>query len=231
MGHSATRITLAEAQNYGPILACPWDVSPSHILHLLRQAYRAGQPIGLDTEFSHDLQLSPAFRALPLLWSLGIPGHEVVGAKNRRVARRAVLHPSVMEDFRAWFESDHPKILHNASVDLHVLHNAGFTCAAVQDTLPLSRYLHPDRKDHSLKWHIEHTLGYRTVGEYRDLFFRYKLGKRGLPTKQREPIPLVDIIPDPSVRHQDHHSLWPTLLQYAALDAKATVELWQELRA
>lgn len=219
---------VTDPENFGPVYACPWDVPPSFILTLLRRAYRKGYPVGVDTEFDHDLQLSPAFRALPLLWSLGIPLGDAFHA-GAPLATRVVLAPEALPEFQVWFRSDHTKVFHNAGVDLHVLHNAGYVVEHVQDTLSASRYLHPHRKLHGLKWHIEHTLGYRGMDSYKHNFFRPKLGVNGQLLKTTEAIPLQSIIPGvhPSWAGPVH-PLWDRLKRYASLDAKATVELWMK---
>lgn len=184
---------------------------------MLRAAYRAKLPVGLDTEFAtDDIRRSNAFRASTHLITLGIPTLGAL-AKGVPVAHRVVLGRGAFSALGGWFASDHKKLLYNAPSDLHTLANDGIHLANWRDLLPFSRYVAPDHKDHSLKYHIQHTLGYVGQGEYRDNFYRPVLGVNGQPTKAREPIPLREIVPD--------HPLWEKLVEYAALDSKATVEL------
>ena len=215
----------SQAESYGPILSVgtqdPADVDAEVVLELLRAAYRRGDAIGLDTEYvTDDLQRSNCHRAIVHLVSLGIPEptHITQSATGLPVATRVVISGRALQHFRKWFASDHKKVLYNAPADLHALETTGITVANWEDLLGLSRYLAPDHKDHSLKWHIQHSLGYRGEGEYKEHFYTFKIGKKGLPTKQRVPIRLAEIVPG--------HPLWEKLKVYAALDAKATVELY-----
>lgn len=219
-------LSLADAENWGEIITCctgdAGDVSPEVVLGLLREAYRLKRPIGLDTEFQiDDIKRSPVHRAAIHLWSLGIP------TSARRagglVAQRVVLGAEAIGCMEAWLRSDHAKLLYLAPADLHPMANAGVELGGWQDLFPFSRYLRPDFKHHGLKWHITNTLGYVGQGEYKDSFYRARIGVKGNPTKQREPIPLAELVPG--------HPLWAKMKAYAALDAKATVELayvWAE---
>lgn len=215
------RLTPAEAENYGDIWIVgtgdPGDVPVEQVLEALRVAARAGLPAGLDTEYTSDLSKSNYSRAQVRVASIGIPEPGVCRSDRCPVAQRVVVQSGALQHFARWLESSHTKLLYNAPADLHALGSLGLTVSGWQDLLPLSRYLAPDHKDHSLKYHIQRTLGYQGQGEYRDHFFRCKTGVKGQPTKSREAIPLGDIV--------FGHPLWSTLVRYASLDAKATVEL------
>lgn len=213
-------LSLEQAEHWGQILTCGTgdaeDVAPEVILGLLRDAYRSGAPVGLDTEFStDDIDRSGAYRAVVQLMSLGIPGD--ARRSEAPVAQRVVLGSGALPAFDRWLQSDHTKLLYNAPADLHPIQNAGLTLNAWHDIFPFSRFLRPDSKTHGLKFHIQYTLGYAGLGEYADNFYRFKVGAKGLPTKKREPIPLAELVPG--------HPLWARMKAYAALDAKATVEL------
>lgn len=220
-------LTLEEAENWGDVWTVgtgdTGDVPAEQVLEALRTAYRAKLPVGLDTEFiTDDIDRNGAHRSLVHVLSLGIPA-PAVSVRAGPVAQRVVVGSGGLAAFRTWFASPHTKLLYNAPADLHPLLNMGYPVDAWSDLLPLSRYLNSDHKDHSLKFHIQNTLGYRGQGEYKENFYRHKIGAKGLPTKAREPVPLVEIVPG--------HPLWEKLKVYAALDAKATVELFLTWRA
>lgn len=222
-------LTLSEAESYGPVLSAgtgdPGGVDPEQILELLRVAYRAGLAVGVDTEYlTDDLQRSNCHRARVHIASLGLPKDIRLVRRGDMVpvAARVVLGAAALPAFHRWFASDHKKVLYNAPADLHALAESGVVVGNWEDLLGLSRYLAPDHRDHSLKWHIQHSLGYVGQGEYKQNFYTFKIGVKGQTTKQRVPIPLAEIVPG--------HPLWEKLKVYAALDAKATVELYYKWR-
>lgn len=220
-------LTLEEAENWGDVWTVgtgdTGDVDAEVVLDALRTAYRAKLPVGLDTEFiTDDIDRNGAYRSLVHVASLGIPNLACT-VRSGPVAQRVVIAASALPKFAAWLASPHTKLLYSAPSDLHPLANVGLSVSGWQDLLPLSRYLNSDHKDHSLKFHIRNTLGYGGQGEYKENFYRHKIGAKGLPTKAREPVPLVEIVPG--------HPLWEKLKVYAALDAKATVELFLTWRA
>lgn len=218
-GAQSPQLTPVEAENWGDVwtvgTGADSDVPVEQVLEALRECARAGLPAGLDTEYTSDLSKSNYSRARVHVASLGIPGETL--CMGLPVAQRVVVDRSAIHLFARWLGSKHPKLLYNAPADLHALENMGLQVATWHDLLPLSRYLAPDHKDHSLKYHIQHTLKYQGQGEYRDHFYRFKLGAKGQVTKAKEPIPLSELVPG--------HPQWPKLVSYAALDAKATVEL------
>jgi len=76
------------------------------------------------------------------------------------------------------------------------------------DTLLMSRLLDPTRGRHSLKQLMVSRLGWQPVGEYRELFSRPRIGKRGQELKTRDPIPPEELEDSP---------LWPIYVDYATL--------------
>jgi DNA polymerase-1 len=149
--------------------------------------------------------------------------------------------------FRKWLESDWPKVGHNfTTFDAHIFENHGIRVGGViGDTLRISRLCNSTKETpHDLKSQGYIKFGYG-VGSYQELFSRpgrlapkthevEKQGRpKGIPTltvvgtvdrvswseARRELIPLSTVPEQYPQRLQ-------TLIDYASLDAKITLELW-----
>jgi DNA polymerase I-like protein with 3'-5' exonuclease and polymerase domains len=209
-------------------------------------------PFGIDTETEgvDPRSESPCGRGRIVCWSIAWPDFRLgTHPRGFNLARRAFLWADQLHVFKDWLE-DHrvPKVGHNIfSFDRHVFLNAGINLRGiVGDTLRMSRFLNADKgAEHGLKSLMERVLGYRPVGEYRQLFSRHraapvtdqgevtetwrKVAGYRVPTVIGGPVQRVyesqELIPLSEIP-RDYPWLLPTLYDYASLDAKATLELF-----
>jgi DNA polymerase I-like protein with 3'-5' exonuclease and polymerase domains len=138
------------------------------VRRLLGVAYRAGWPVGVDTETEgcDPKKQSPYENARIVVWSLGIPT-DARGSRGQRLAQRVLLLPVDLAPLRAWLEGPAPKILHNRLYDRHAFRNAGILLAGDHDSADLHRLVDPEGK-HGLKELMGRLLGYTPVCEFTD---------------------------------------------------------------
>lgn len=171
------------------------------------------------------------------------------------LAQRAYIPVEYLEYFRPWLESKtHRKVGHNIwRFDRHIFYNHGIDLGGiVGDTLRMSQMLYNVKGyDHGLKALARRYLGYE-MRDYDDLFSRPKPGKvksykrvsfrmpgktsvvqlrswfggecQAIQWGSKELIPLDELA-------RDYPSRLETLVDYASLDAKATLELYYVLAA
>ncbi len=210
-------------------------------------------PYGLDCETVgvDPTAESPVGKGEIVCWSLAWVD-PALGSHPERgtpVGRSAFLWADALKPFSDWLRSS-PVLGHNLfSFDRHMFANNGINLGAiVGDTLRMAKLLDADSHDNSLKSWIKRAFDYG-VGDYKDLFSRRKPGVLDdtpecratwrkldgyrVPTlvgtssqrfsSQRDLIPLDTIA-------TDYPELLPVLHEYAALDAKGTLELYFLLR-
>lgn len=213
-------------------------------------------PYGVDTETVgvDPTEESPVGRGKIVCWSLAWVDPTLGTHPERRtpLARSAFLWESSLEPFMGWLTGS-SVVGHNVfSFDRHVFANHGITLGGVHaDTLRMAKLLDANSKDNDLKSWMGRAFGYTPVGDYEELFSHRKClgtedygdGRRPSYRKVGEVprVPTVvggnasrlgagrQLIPLDRVRTDFPHLL-PTLQRYAALDAKATLELYFLLR-
>jgi len=227
-------------------------VGPELVGWLVDKLRRSSEPVGLDTEtVGVDPKLeSPVGRGQVVCWSLSTltekPHPRLPGV---RLGTRLFLWGEALEAFKSWFEStEHPKVGHNLfGFDTHVLANHGIRLSGILgDTLRLSKFLDPVKSvQHDLKSRMKWTLGYPGVGEFKEIFRRPAILRRSRVIKRDRysveldrptlliagEYPKISFksftpIPLDTIREQ-HPGLLERLYDYATLDAKATLELYQ----
>ncbi len=210
-------------------------------------------PYGLDCETIgvDPTKESPVGKGSIVCWSLAWVDQSLGVHRERgtSICRSAFLWADSLATFDDWLAVA-PVVGHNIfSFDRHIFANHGIKLGGVvADTLRCAKLLDANSVDNSLKSWMARAFGYG-VGEYKELFSRAKPGAleenpecrttwrkvdgQRVPTivgtaaqrvnAQRELIPLDTL-------EQDYGYLLPTLYQYAALDAKGTLELYFLLR-
>lgn len=230
-----------------------WVVdSESSALDLLGLLLAAPGPCGLDTETvgCDPRKQSPVGNARCVCWSVAWNDQTKHGPM---CIRRAYITADQLEVFRPWLESaDHPKVGHNIwRYDRHVLANHGIQLRGiVGDTLRMSQMQYNVKGyEHDLKSLSQRYLGYQ-MRDYADLFSRPKAGKVKVYKRVGERMPgktsVVQVrslfggecqgvsfgsrtlIPLDTVA-RDYPALQATLVDYASLDAKCTLELYHAL--
>lgn len=199
---------------------------------------------GLDSEtYGHDIEESTApYRARIHVWSLAVFSSEP-SPRAHRYADGVVLPVDALEhpDIRRLLaEPSVTKVAHNAPHDVHAMSNHGVIVRGWVDSLPRARVVFPAEPRHGLK-SVCHLLG-RTLRKYEDVLtmevdvpFPARRCPCGNPKCQRKTRGhgRVDTVvyrrlprlqPIETVRAG--HPLWPALLDYAAEDAVAALELW-----
>lgn len=163
---------------------------------------------------------TPYKNAILHSWSLAfIPKRVKFGMRGQPLVQRVYIYgPPRGNCLELLQDPSYGKVLHQSHYDLHTFENAGVKLAAmVADTLRLSRLLNPHLKTHGLKHLLAMMLGYEET-KFKDLFSRPKRSlKTGKLLKTREIIPLSEITAE--------HELFLALVDYASLDAKATLEI------
>jgi DNA polymerase-1 len=215
--------------------------SPDAEQALLAKLGQLPGPFGLDTETvdCNPRTQSPVHTAKLVCWSLAWyePGAED--------ANRAFLWADSLPVFKRWLENWRvPKVGQNLyTYDRHVFFNVGITLRGiVGDTQVISRLLSLTN-EHGLKFHMESTLGYEPVGEFRELFTkpviklvdepeetaRRKVGGKFISTlfsgPRSEILDRKETVPLDEIRFK-RRELLETLYDYASFDAKATLELY-----
>lgn len=162
-------------------------------------------------------------------------------------------NPEVLAVIGPWW-SKAPLVGHNLyGFDAHLCRKAGYPLGEVRmDTLPASRLINtdPDAR-HGLKALMDMWLGIEPVGAFADLFTRrkclesvpgseLKLTWRKVDDQPRVPTlvggahsrfgELTELVPLDLVR-TEYPSLLPNLIEYACLDAVATLRLWWRFQA
>lgn len=210
-----------------------WVVDSEYDVDRLHERLMSAEVAGLDCETVdiNPMQESPATgKGRICVWSCAyfderLGTHPQTG---KRLAQR-VFVPNYgkaeegrwLYRFQDWFESDeHKKVLHAGfSFDRLIWANHGIDLRLHYDTLRMSRLHDTNRLDHDLKvWGAE--LGYEMY-EYRSLFSRPMILKSGRPGKKLVLAPLTEVVLDPTWR--------ATLVDYASLDAKVCLELYEVL--
>lgn len=193
-------------------------------------AYFPKQPIG-----AHGVRRTPLAKRV-FIPNWGAYGHTLLGGT-----------------FRAFLEGSHPKVGHSITTyDMHAFENHGIKLGGViGDTLRISKLLKSTKLEpHDLKYYGRRQFGYY-LGSYEELFSRPKrladdyiekettskkaknrdfpvykypglIGRFSHSKSEKELIPLEDIPERYPQRLQ-------TLIDYATLDAKITLELWYYL--
>lgn len=219
---------------------------------LIRQRGIAGWDS--ETEGHDPRETSPHGRARVVFWSLAVltgtfhpRGYH--RASGCTLPAAAMHHPalrSVLED------PDIIKVAHNAGYDEHSARNAGIRPRGVVNTLSLSRVVLPGRQKHGLKALMVDCLGRRPMGSFKELFTRTvhdvrtvsrkrseKVCSCGVPKCRKrtghvrtnrewidtweEPVPRQELTPLSEI--VPGHSLFDTMVQYAAEDAEAALEI------
>ncbi len=202
-------------------------------------------PVGIDveTEGIDPRKEAPASgKGKIVCWSLSLPTL-MNNSTTVYSGNRVFLSSSHLRTFSSWLTSEKPKVGHNVTgFDWHMFTNVGINLGGiVADTLVCSRLCNnrPDAK-HGLKDLMKYRLGYEPIGEFKKLFrerVRAEHTRNRISNSTRKGIPTVlgtswsalgasaevrisEIMDNPS------HPLYRTLVEYATLDAKATVELW-----
>lgn len=229
------------------------DISPEDFLAFIKE-----QPglYGLDCETVgvDPTAESPVGRGRIVAWSLAWVD-KAAGLHPERatpLAGSAFLWAECLDVFADWLATA-PVVGHNLfSFDRHVFANHGITLGnVVADSLRMAKLLDAESTDNGLKAWMGRAFGYTPVGDYEDLFSRRKclgaedLGADKRPTRRKVgEVPGVpttvggpssrlgagrELLPLDRIR-SDYPHLLPTLWGYAALDAKATLELYFLLR-
>lgn len=132
---------------------------------------------------------------------------------------------AVLHGMKAWLEGDHPKALHNADYDKHVLRNHGIHLnGIVGDTLYMSRLEYPERVSHSLDGTmglVQTLLGHRRLTTKQALDVN-KYKKNGELGKTTEWYGMRNCVDDPEMR--------PFQMVYSTFDVMDTVQLYYVLR-
>jgi len=141
------------------------------------------------------------WKDIPLYWSVAWEG------------RRATLHANVLQHFQPLFRDPTKKwVMANAKYDTHILANVGCNLAGkLIDTCVMHALLYED-KPHGLKYMAKHLIGW-TYGDFQDQF--------GKITKLNSPENII------RRAEQENFNL---LIEYAANDAYATWQVYEELR-
>ncbi len=222
-------------------------LTPADAELLLADIARSGSVVGIDceTEGVDPSEESAVGKGRIICWSLAWYPAESIGKHSiwgHELAARAFIpnwgtyEQSLLQGvFRPFLESEHPKVGHNVtSFDQHVFANHGIRLGGVRgDTLRRSKLLTSSKEvKHGLKDLMYLRFGY-AAGEFERLFSRPKRLKSKrwkdgrvascFSQKKRELIPLSEI-------PRRYPQRLTTLIDYASLDAKATLELysWQE---
>lgn len=205
------------------------------------------QPVGFDTETTgvNPKCESPVGRGTVECWSLA---HPWAG-----VTRRYFLwwDPEIVEPFIPWLESSvHPKVGHNIwGFDRHVVRNMGVELRGiVGDTQRMARFWKTDKAfSVGLKSLMYYLWGYE-LGSFADLFSRPQAGSittREKVSQSYRKVNGVKVRTTLGLEWQDFYktkeliplrdipTLYPTRLRalydYASLDAKATLEIYEWL--
>lgn len=144
------------------------------IKRLLATAFKNGWAVGVDTETvgcnpaSSGVDGNPWLSAVPVVFSLGIPG-EQMGSRGQRLAHRALVHAHFLPSFRGWLESEQaPKTLHHEQYDRSALQRLGIKLAGVVgDTMERVRVSFPEAS-RGLKGRMIMDLGYQPVCNFED---------------------------------------------------------------
>jgi len=218
-------------------------------------------PVGVDTETIgvDPTSESPVGRGRIFCWSLAFIDPEL-GKHETGVplAQRVFLPGWTLERLTPWLESDLPKVGHGIfEFDKHLFANQGIQLGGIlADTVHMSRLLQADKnKPNGLKHLMSTFLGYE-LGAFKELFSRPTAlppdkkqsqqveGKQSYKKIDGYRVPTYTAPGDCWVRFNDSPSqipldeLWEyypklrnTLVDYASLDAKATLELYFYLKA
>ncbi len=214
-------------------------------------------PFGVDCETvdCDPKKQSPVLTARIVCWSVAwfednVPKHP---RANTGVARRAFIWAEFLPEFKAWLESNAPKVGASfTSYDMHCFENHGVRVGGlVHDNKHTSRMWYSSKdQPHDLKYQAEAVLGYHTRS-YKQLFSRakelkpkvykkttfYKAGTSrkgplaGVPTLVCEGTVSkfshrgkLPLIPLDRIR-EDYPTRVDDLLDYASNDAKFSLEL------
>lgn len=188
----------------------------------LRDHTENWQLMGLDseTEGCNPKIQTPCHNANIVCWSFAyFPTKIEYGLRGQPLSKRVFVYGKPAGHMRTNVtDPSIGKVLSSSHYDLHAFMNAGVDVSAglALDTVRLSRLLNPHQKEHGLKLLMMRLLEY-ALGDYKELFSRrMKSEKTGKLLKKTELIPLslIDI----------NHPLFPTLVDYASLDPKGTLE-------
>ncbi len=245
-------MNISQAQE--PILVVDENYTTTQLLNDLRTTVLP-VGIDVETEgIDPRTDAAAAGKGRIVCWSISLPSEgsarglaqSTSGSDHRipLIGNRIFLREKHLGSLKSWLEDPSKgKVGHNLfGFDRHMFANHGINLRGIiADTLACSRLCNnrPEAK-HGLKDLMKYRLGYEPIGEFKKLFVEREIRtcsreavrksvRRGIPTTlgtewselgATRPTSISAILSNPE------HPLRKTLIAYATLDAKATVELY-----